>query len=117
MKGFFNKILRIRLKTKTFQEETLPDSVIETSLGGKGLGTHLLIRENPPGVDPLSPENRLIFCTGPITDTRIYGSYRHEVFTKSPLAGIFSESYSGGKVAEPMSRTESLFPKRWPAPG
>jgi len=105
MKGFFNKILRIRLKTKTFQEETVPDSVFETSLGGKGLGTHLLIRENPPGVDPLSPENRLIFCTGPITDTRIYGSCRHGVFTKSPLTGIFSESYSGGKVAEPMSRT------------
>ncbi len=36
MKGFFNKILRIRLKTKTFQEETLPDSVIETSLGARG---------------------------------------------------------------------------------
>ena len=105
MKGFFNKILRIHLKTKTFQEEILPDSVLETTLGGKGLGTHLLMRENPPGVDPLSPENRLIFCTGPITDTRIYGSCRHGVFTKSPLTGIYSESYSGGRVAEPMSRT------------
>jgi aldehyde:ferredoxin oxidoreductase len=105
MKGFFNKILRIHLKTKTFQEETLPDSLLETTLGGKGLGTHLLMRENPPGVDPLSAENKLIFCTGPITDTRIYGSCRHGVFTKSPLTGVYSESYSGGKVAEPMSRT------------
>jgi aldehyde:ferredoxin oxidoreductase len=105
MKGFFNKILRIHLKTKTFQEETLSDSLLETTLGGKGLGTHLLMRENPPGVDPLSAENKLIFCTGPITDTRIYGSCRHGVFTKSPLTGVYSESYSGGKVAEPMSRT------------
>ena len=105
MKGFFNKILRINLKTKTFKEETIPDSVYETYLGGKGLGTYLLMEENPPGVDPLSPNNKLIFCTGPITDTRIYGSCRHGVFTKSPLTGIFSESYSGGKVAEPMSRT------------
>ncbi len=105
MKGFFNKILTVHLKTKTFQEEILPDSVLETTLGGKGLGTHLLIKRNPPGVDPLSPENRLIFCTGPITDTRIYGSCRHGVFTKSPLTGIYSESYSGGRVAEPMSRT------------
>jgi len=105
MKGFFNKILRIRLKTETFQEEILPDSVLETTLGGKGLGTHLLMEENPPGVDPLAPENKLIFCTGPITDTRVYGSCRHGVFTKSPLTGIFSESYSGGRVAEPMSRT------------
>ncbi len=105
MKGFFNKILRIHLKTRTFQEETLPDSVLETTLGGKGLGTYLLMRDNPPAVDPLAPENKLIFCTGPITDTRIYGSCRHGVFTKSPLTGIYSESYSGGKAAEPMSRT------------
>jgi aldehyde:ferredoxin oxidoreductase len=105
MKGFFNKILRIDLKAKAFGEETIPDSVYETYLGGKGLGTYLLMKENPPGVDPLSPKNKLIFCTGPITDTRIYGSCRHGAFTKSPLTGIFSESYSGGKVAEPMSRT------------
>ena len=105
MKGFFNKILTIHVKTKTFQEEILPDSVLETALGGKGLGTHLLMKKNPPGVDPLSPENKLIFCTGPVTDTRIYGSCRHGVFTKSPLTGIYSESYSGGRVAEPMSRT------------
>jgi aldehyde:ferredoxin oxidoreductase len=105
MEGFFNKIVRINLKTKTFKEETIPDSVYETYLGGKGLGIYLLMKENPPGVDPLSPKNKLIFCIGPITDTRIYGSCRHGVFTKSPLTGIFSEPYSGGKIAEPMSRT------------
>jgi len=105
MKGFFNKILRINLKTKTHKEETIPDSVYEAYLGGKGLGTYFLMKENPPGVDPLSPNNKLIFCIGPATDSRIYGSCRHGVFTKSPLTGIFSESYSGGKAAEPMSRT------------
>ena len=105
MKGFFNKILRINLKAKTFKEESIPDSVYESCLGGKGLGIHLLMKENPPGIDPLSPGNRLIFALGPITDSRIYGSCRHGVFTKSPLTGIFSESYSGGKAAESMSRT------------
>jgi len=63
------------------------------------------MKENPPGIDPLSPRNKLIFCLGPVTDSRIYGSCRHGAFTKAPLTGIFSESYSGGKVAEPMSRT------------
>ncbi len=105
MNGFYNKILRINLKTKTFKEEPISESVYESYLGGKGLGTYLLMKENPVGVDPLSPENRLIFALGPITDSRIYGSCRHGVFTKSPLTGIFSESYSGGKAAEPMSRT------------
>jgi aldehyde:ferredoxin oxidoreductase len=105
MRGFFNKLLRINLNAKTFKEESIPDSVFENFLGGKGLGTHFLLEENPPGVDPLSPQNKLFFCLGPATDTRIYGSCRHGAFTKSPLTGIFSESYSGGKVAEPMSRT------------
>ncbi|OGP72608.1 MAG: aldehyde:ferredoxin oxidoreductase [Deltaproteobacteria bacterium RBG_16_49_23] len=105
MYGFFNKILRINLKAKTSKEEPITDSVYESCLGGKGLGIHLLMKENPPGVDPLSPGNRLIFALGPITDSRIYGSCRHGVFTKSPLTGIFSESYAGGKAAEPMSRT------------
>jgi aldehyde:ferredoxin oxidoreductase len=105
MHGFFNKALRIDLSTRTFKEETIPDSVYETQLGGKGLGTYLLIKENPPRADPLSPKNKLIFCIGPVTDSRIYGSCRHGVFTKSPLTGIFSESYSGGKAGEPMSRT------------
>jgi aldehyde:ferredoxin oxidoreductase len=63
------------------------------------------MKENPPGVDPLSPKNELIFCTGPATDSRIFGSCWHGVFTKSPLTGIFLESYSGGKAAEPMSQT------------
>jgi aldehyde:ferredoxin oxidoreductase len=105
MKGFFDKLLRINLKSKTFQEERIPDSICETYLGGKGPGIGLLWKENPPRVDPFSPKNKLVFCLGPVTDSRIYGSCRHGVFTKSPLTGIFSESYFGGKVAELMSRT------------
>jgi aldehyde:ferredoxin oxidoreductase len=104
MKGFYNKILRINLQTKTYKEETVPDSVYEQYLGGKGLAVYLLAKENPVGVDPLSPANKLIFCLGPVTDSRIYGSCRHGVFTKSPLTGVFSESYAGGRLAEPMSR-------------
>jgi aldehyde:ferredoxin oxidoreductase len=105
MNGFFNKLLRINLHAKTFKEESIPDSVFENHLGGKGLGTQYLLKENPPGIDPLSSANKLFFCLGPTTDTRIYGSCRYGAFTKSPLTGIFSESYSGGKVAEPMSGT------------
>ena len=105
MEGFFNKLLRIDLKTRTYIEEMVPDAVYKNSLGGKGLGIHLLLKENPPGVNALSPENRLIFCLGPTTGSKIYGSCRHGVFTKSPLTGIFSESYAGGRAAEPMSRT------------
>jgi aldehyde:ferredoxin oxidoreductase len=73
VKGFFNKILRINLETKTFKGKTIPDSFYETYSDGKGLVAYLLMKENPNGVNPLSPKNKLIFFFGPITDTKTYG--------------------------------------------
>lgn len=105
MKGYFKKILMINLTDQTYRDESVDESVYRDYLGGKGLATHLLLKKNKPGVDPLSPDNHLIFALGPMNDTRIWGSSRWGVYTKSPQTGIFSESYSGGRVAEPMSRT------------
>ena len=105
MKGFFNKVLRINLKNKSYSVEKIPDSVLENSLGGKGLGTYLLLENNQKGVDPLSPENKFIISLGPVSGTTIPGSSRYGIFTKSPLTGLFSESYSGGHAAEPMNWT------------
>ncbi len=105
MKGFFNQLLRIDLTRKKWSAEPIPDSVLRSYLGGKGLGSYLLLKENPPHVDPLSPENHLIFTLGPLADTPFYGSSRFAVFTKSPQTGIYSESYSGGKITSSMSRT------------
>jgi aldehyde:ferredoxin oxidoreductase len=104
MKGFFGRALEVDLSRKVHGVRDIDDSVYQSFLGGKGLGTDLLLEENPPGVDPLSGENRLIFALGPVTDTPISGSSRYGVFTKSPLTGFYSESYAGGKTAEPMSR-------------
>lgn len=105
MKGYFGKILVINLTDQTYRNEYIDPAVYRKYLGGKGLGAHLLLKKNKPGVDPLSPENHLIFALGPISGTRIWGSSRWGVYTKSPQTGIFSESYCGGRVAEPMSRT------------
>lgn len=105
MNGYFQKILIINLTDRTFRDESVSASVYRKYLGGKGLATHLLMEKNRPGVDPLSPDNHLIFALGPMNDTRIWGSSRWGVYTKSPQTGIFSESYCGGRVAEPMSRT------------
>jgi aldehyde:ferredoxin oxidoreductase len=103
--GFFNKLLIVDLAARTSRDEHIPDEIYRDYLGGKGLATHLLLRENPPGVDPLSPENTLIFAVGPCTDIKIQGSARYAVFTKSPLTGFYTESYSGGAAADKISRT------------
>jgi aldehyde:ferredoxin oxidoreductase len=102
MQGIYNRILKVDLTDHSFEiaENGIPSSVYETFLGGKGLGTYLLYKHNPPGVDPLSPDNRIIFATGPVTGSRIWGSCRYGVFTKSPQTMLYSESYSGGKAPE-----------------
>jgi len=105
MKGFFNQLLRIDLTREKWSAEPIPDSVLRSYLGGKGLGSYFLLKENPPHVDPLSPENHLIFTLGPLADTPFYGSSRFAVFTKSPQTGIYSESYSGGKITHSFSQT------------
>src|SRR4030065_840749 len=105
MKGFFNQLLRIDLSQQKSTVEPIPESILRSYLGGKGLGSYLLLKENPPHIDPFSPENRLIFTLGPLADTPFYGSSRYAVFTKSPQTGIYSESYSGRKIPPSLSRT------------
>ena len=105
MKGFFNRLLRIDLSRQKTTVEPIPESILRSYLGGKGLGSYLLFKENPPRVNPFSPQNHLIFTLGPLADTPFYGSSRYAVFTKSPQTGIYSESYSGGKITLCFSRT------------
>jgi len=105
MHGFYNKVLHIDLTRRSFEQESVNDEVYQEYLGGKGLSTHLLLNNIKAGVDPLSEDNVLIFATGPTTNTIVWGSSRYGVFTKSPLTGLYAESYAGGKVAEPLSGT------------
>lgn len=97
MFGCFNKLLNIDATKHDHHKEDVGDEILERTLGGKGLALlHLLLEKNPPGVDPMSPENLLVFATGPAAGTQIWGSCRYGVFTKSPQTGYLSESYSGG---------------------
>ena len=100
MKGFYHQILTINVTEKTFTTAPVDDILLETYLGGKGLASYLLYDMNPPGIDPLDPQNHLIFATGPITGSPVWGSCRYGVYTKSPQTGFYAESYSGGKAAE-----------------
>lgn len=99
MKGFWNRLLRVNLSERSFRYESLSDALLARTLGGKGLGTALLTAENPPGVDPFSPDNRFILTTGPVTGTSMWGQSRFGAYSKSPATGGYAESYCGGTVA------------------
>ena len=105
MDGFYGRILKVDLNQKNFKIETIDDAIYEKYLGGKGLASYLLCELNPPGVDPLAPENTLIFTNGPLGGSTLWGSCRYGVFTKSPLTGFFTESYSGGRTPDAIDAT------------
>lgn len=105
MYGFFGRILQVNLSENNYEIVEIEESIYKKYLGGKGLGSYLLTRYNPPGVDPMGADNHLIFATGPVTGSKIWGSCRYGVFTKSPQTGFYSESYAGGKVPEAINAT------------
>ncbi len=95
--GWQKKLLRVNLTQGTCREEPLNMVWANDYLGLRGLASKYLSEEIDPKVDPLSPENKLIFATGPLTGTMSSTSGRYAVVTKGPLTGAIACSNSGGK--------------------
>lgn len=96
MYGYKGRILRINLKEKTYNVEALDLHMAKKYLGGRGLGTKILLDEIDPMVDPLSPENKIVVVAGPLTGAPVPTGGRYMVVTKSPLTGTVASSNSGG---------------------
>lgn len=88
--GYMGKILRVNLTTGKITTENLPEEpVLRKWLGGKGLGQLILQRELPDGASPLSPENPLIFMTGPMVGTGLTpGATKYFVITLNYATGF-----------------------------
>lgn len=102
--GYTGKILVIDLNTHdTAVKKTDLDAAREF-IGAKGLGAKILFDLLPKGIDPLAPENILIFTTGPLTGTAAQTSGRGAVVTKSPQTGLYLDSHFGGTFAAEMKK-------------
>lgn len=94
--AYYEKIARINLSTGEIKVEKLDLELAHKFIGGRGLGTKILYDEGVATVDPLSPENKLIYITGPMTGATAPSTGRYMVVTKSPLTGMIACSNSGG---------------------
>lgn len=96
MYGWIGKLLRVDLTNGRIAKEDLNVEDAKNYLGARGLGTKIMMDEVDPKVEPFSPENKLIFMTGPLTGTLASSPGRYEVVSKAPLTGTIGASNSGG---------------------
>lgn len=96
MDGWIGKVLRVNLSTGKVSTEALDPGLAKDYIGARGLGTKIMTDEVDPKVDPLSPENKLIFVPGPLTGTFAPSAGRYTVVTKGALTGAIASANSGG---------------------
>lgn len=97
MEGAFSgKYLRVDLSGGTIRVEEYPDLQYRLFMGGSAMAAAILLKELPPGVEPLGPENVLVFATGALNGTPLSGAIRFTVAAKSPLTDGYGEGEAGG---------------------
>jgi aldehyde:ferredoxin oxidoreductase len=94
--AWHGRLLRVDLTAGTCKEEALNMTWAQDFLGSRGLASRYLAEEMDPKADALSPENKLIFATGPLTGTTAPTGGRYTVVTKGALTDAIASSNSGG---------------------
>ncbi len=105
MGGYWEKELRIVLDEDVVEQREVPSELLRRYIGGAGFAAKLLADEVPADCDPLDRGNLLIFSTGPFQASRLSGSAKFSIVTRSPLTGIFADSAAGADWGIKFKRT------------
>ena len=111
MFGWNGRILRIDLTQGTCKVEEMPTYLMQEYIGGRGMCTRILFDEIDPRIDALSPHNKLIFATGPLTGSGAPAASRFIVSAKSPLSNCVSSPCIGGYFGASNSFTFPITAK------
>jgi len=95
-RSFHNHILRVDLSSARVTVEKPGEVMLRRYVGGWNLIADVLLREVPPGTDPIGPENKLVFAPGVLTGLPISGASRNAIGARSPLTGGFGAAEVGG---------------------
>jgi aldehyde:ferredoxin oxidoreductase len=102
--GYNGKILMIDLNNLDYNVIYKDDYFYRTFMGGSAMASYFLLTEMEKGVDPLGPDNVLVFSTSIITGTAVPGANRYTVAAKSPLTHAFGEAEAGGYWAVELKK-------------
>ena len=97
--GLTGYMLRVNLTQGQTQRVPTPRDLFERFIGARGVGAYLLFHELEPHTEPLGPDNKLIFLTGPLEGTLAPGANKITVSFRSPLSNTYSFSLCGGHLA------------------
>ncbi|HEU67654.1 MAG TPA: aldehyde ferredoxin oxidoreductase, partial [Candidatus Acetothermia bacterium] len=105
MDGVHGRYLEVDLAAERVTEREIPSRWYELHLGGRGIAARLLLDLVPPGTDALSPDNALVWATGPLQGTGLAGAGRHVVMAVSPKTRSIADSYVGGHLGHELGRS------------
>lgn len=97
--GYAGRILRVDLTHRAAAKVETPYELARDFIGARGFGAKILWDEVKPGVDPLSPENKMVLSFSPLTGTSAQSFHRIFAMFKSPLTGGYFRSTGGGFFA------------------
>ena len=97
--GYHHCYLKVDLTSGRVETVKIAERVLRRFIGGTGLGTWLLLRHCPDRIDPLAPENPLIFVFSPLVGSPLTTSAKFAVLSKSPLTGRINDSLSSSRFA------------------
>ena len=97
MNGYHGRFLKVDLTGGRCTDMPLTPADAQAYIGGATLAAALIYPHVHAGMDPMAPENPLVFATGPMTGTPIPMVSRYAVCAISPLTGYWGEATSGGK--------------------
>ena len=93
--GYWQKLLRVDLTNRKTRIEQIAEEDLKRFIGGAGLAAEILRREVPEKIDPYSPENLVIFGTGPFQGPAIAGGAKFSIAGISPITGTFGDTAAG----------------------
>ncbi|HDJ27100.1 MAG: aldehyde:ferredoxin oxidoreductase [Thermoplasmata archaeon] len=104
LKGFGGRLLFVNLDDGSSRKVQLDEGLVRRFLGGLGFASYFLLKEVPPGTDPLSPGNALIIAPGSLVGTGIPTASKTTLVFRSPLTGAFGRSVAGASLGPELKK-------------